>query len=84
MLLKVGRRRLHAEDGAPVAGFEPGQYLGIKVSVPGHAYDETRQYSLSNAPGNDHYRIIVKAERTPTAPPEKVSNHLHDARPGTR
>lgn len=75
---------LHAEDGGAIAGFEPGQYLGIKVNVPGHDYDEIRQYSLSNAPGSDHYRITVKAESTPTAPAGKVSNHLHDARPGDR
>lgn len=75
---------LRAEDGAPIAGFEPGQYLGIKVSVPNHAYDEIRQYSLSNAPGNDYYRITVKAESTSTASPGKVSNHLHNAQPGDR
>lgn len=73
---------LEAEDGQPIAGFEPGQYLGIKVRVPGHEYDEIRQYSLSNAPGQDHYRITVKAEGT--APAGKVSHHLHDARPGDR
>lgn len=75
---------LRPEDGGPIAGFEPGQYLGIKVRVPNHEYDEIRQYSLSNAPGHDCYRITVKAEHTPTAPPGKVSNHLHDARCGDR
>lgn len=75
---------LRAEDDAPIAGFKPGQYLGIKVNVPNHAYDEIRQYSLSNAPGNDYYRITVKAESTSTASPGKVSNHLHNAQPGDR
>ncbi len=73
---------LQAEDGQPFADFESGQYLGIKVSPPGHEYDEIRQYSLSSAPGKDHYRITVKAESTPTAPAGKVSNHLHSARQG--
>ena len=75
---------LHAEDGQPIAAFEPGQYLGIKVRPPGHEYDEIRQYSLSNAPGKDHYRITVKAESTPPAHPGKVSNHLHGAQRGDR
>ena len=73
---------LQAGDGLPIADFEPGQYIGIKVRVPGHEYDEIRQYSLSNAPGKDHYRITVKAEHTPPSPEGKVSNHLHGAQPG--
>ncbi len=73
---------LQAEDGEPIASFEPGQYLGIKVRVPGHEYDEIRQYSLSDAPGKDHYRITVKAESAPPSHEGKVSNHLHSAQPG--
>lgn len=73
---------LQAEDGQPIASFDPGQYVGIKVRVPGHEYDEIRQYSLSNAPGKDHYRITVKAESTPPSHEGKVSNHLHGAQPG--
>jgi nitric oxide dioxygenase len=75
---------LKPEDGQPIAGFEPGQYLGIKVRVPGHEYDEIRQYSLSDAPGKDHYRITVKAEGTPPGQAGKVSHHLHGAEPGDR
>ena len=75
---------LEAEDGQPIAGFEPGQYLGIKVRVPGHEYDEIRQYSLSDAPGKDHYRITIKAESSPPSHEGKVSNHLHNAQPGER
>jgi nitric oxide dioxygenase len=75
---------LKPEDGQPIASFEPGQYLGIKVRVPGHEYDEIRQYSLSDAPGKDYYRITVKAEGTPPAQAGKVSHHLHGAEPGDR
>lgn len=75
---------LQAEDGQPIASFEPGQYLGIKVRVPGYEYDEIRQYSLSDAPGKDTYRITVKAESTPPSHEGKVSNHLHGAQPGDR
>ena len=73
---------LQAEDGQPIASFEPGQYLGIKVRPPGDEFDEIRQYSLSNAPGEGHYRITVKAEGTPPSPEGKVSNHLHLAKLG--
>lgn len=73
---------LQAEDGKPIADFEPGQYLGIKVRVPGHEYDEIRQYSLSNAPGKDHYRITVKAENMLAGHEGKVSNYLHNAQSG--
>lgn len=75
---------LAPEDGGAIAGFEPGQYLGIKVQVPGHDYDEIRQYSISNAPGADHYRITVKAEGVPPGPAGRVSNHLHGAQVGDR
>lgn len=73
---------LQAVDGQPIADFEPGQYLGIKVRVPGHEYDEIRQYSLSDAPGNDHYRITVKAESASPSHEGKVSNYLHSAQLG--
>lgn len=75
---------LTPEDGKAIMGFEPGQYLGVKVQVPGHEYDEIRQYSISNAPGADHYRITVKAEGAAPAPAGKVSHHLHAAQVGDR
>lgn len=75
---------LQAEDGQPIARFEPGQYLGIKVRPPGNDYDEIRQYSLSNAPGETHYRITIKAEDTLPGHPGTVSNYLHQALPGDR
>ena len=75
---------LQAEDGQPIVSFEPGQYLGIKVRIPGQEYDEIRQYSLSNAPGKDSYRITVKAEGTPPKHEGKVSHLLHNAQPGDR
>ena len=75
---------LAPEDGGPIASFEAGQYLGVKVQVPGHDYDEIRQYSISNAPGGDHYRITVKAEGVPPGPAGRVSHHLHGAAVGDR
>ena len=59
------------EDGGAIMDFEPGQYLTILFEVNGEPV--RRNYSLSCAPGEGHYRISVKRE-----PEGLVSNHLHD------
>ena len=71
---------LAADDGTPLPAFRPGQFVGIKVRVPGQATDSIRQYSLSAAPGGRHYRISVRRERGRDAatPDGIVSNYLHD------
>lgn len=74
---------LAPEDGNEIAPFQPGQYIGIKVRPPGQEFDEIRQYSLSNAPYKDYYRITVKAERTPQHE-GAVSTYLHGAEVGDR
>lgn len=53
---------LAPEDGGPIAAFEPGQYVSVRLSVPGDPYTHIRQYSLSDAPGRPYYRISVKRE----------------------
>lgn len=63
-----------ADEGG-LALFKAGQYVGVKLDIPGHPYQEIRQYSLSDSPGQAHYRITVKAE--PGKPAGMVSNHLH-------
>ena len=60
-------------DGKPMLDFKPGQYLSIKLVHPELEYQEIRQYSLSDAPNGQHYRISVKRE-----PQGQVSNLLHD------
>lgn len=60
-------------DGQAVKDFIPGQYLSIKLQHPKLAFDEIRQYSLSDAPNGRHYRISVKRELN-----GQVSNLLHD------
>ncbi len=67
------------DDGAPLPTFDPGQYLSVRVCPPGYPYAQIRQYSVSCAPNGRHYRISVKREGAPGAPPGLVSNHLHDA-----
>ena len=70
-------------DGAALPPFLPGQYVSLRVRVPGFDHHQVRQYSLSCAPDGQDYRISVKREAAPTdapdAPPGLVSNWLHDA-----
>ena len=63
-------------DENGLALFKAGQYVGVKLDIPGHPFQEIRQYSLSDRPGQGHYRISVKAE--PGKPEGMVSNYLHN------
>lgn len=69
-------------DGAALPPFLPGQYISIRVRVPGFDHNQVRQYSLSSAPNSREYRISVKREAAPAsvpgAPPGLVSGWLHD------
>ena len=67
---------LTPQDGKPVISYKPGQYIGIELHPEDHEYREIRQYSLSDAPCETHYRISVKRESTPFV--GVVSSHLHD------
>lgn len=69
---------LKPKDGAPVPYFMPGQYITVKITIDGEKYVLNRQYSLSDAPGKDYFRIFVKREAEPNQPSGKVSNYLHD------
>ncbi|NHN28578.1 NO-inducible flavohemoprotein [Paenibacillus agricola] len=65
-------------DGQAIAAFEPGQYVSVKITIPGETYTHIRQYSLSDAPGKPYYRISVKREEAlADRPAGKVSVHLH-------
>ena len=70
---------LKPTDGRPLAAHEPGQYISIRMALKG---GETvmRNYSLSNPPGSDYYRISVKRESDAegNAPDGVFSNYLHD------
>ena len=68
---------LKAVDGQPVPTFKPGEYITVRIHIPGETYALNRQYSLSCAPGSDYFRISVKREADFT-PKGKVSNFLHD------
>ena len=65
-------------DGKPIASFKSGQYISLKVAIPGDQYTHIRQYSLSDVPGKPYYRISVKKEANTAKPDGIVSNYLHD------
>ncbi|HET7657103.1 MAG TPA: FAD-binding oxidoreductase, partial [Bacillales bacterium] len=67
---------LKPADREAIASFEPGQYISVKVSIPGDPHTHIRQYSMSDAPGKDYYRISVKREDE-NVPEGKVSVFLH-------
>lgn len=65
-------------DGKEIATFTPGQYISVKVNIPGQEYTLIRQYSLSDSPAKDYYRISVKREPgRENVPAGMVSNYLH-------
>ncbi|TGJ84667.1 hypothetical protein E0Z10_g4103 [Xylaria hypoxylon] len=57
-------------DGKPLPSFKPGQYVTVRLKVRGHKYYQLRQYSISDAPRPDSYRITVK--RDVGASPETI------------
>ncbi|WP_078381595.1 NO-inducible flavohemoprotein [Sutcliffiella halmapala] len=69
---------LKPTDGTNVPAFTPGQYITIRLSIPGEQYLLNRQYSLSDTPNGEYYRISVKKEVIDNLPEGKVSNYLHN------
>ncbi|MEM5365376.1 NO-inducible flavohemoprotein [Paraburkholderia azotifigens] len=66
-------------DGKPVVNFEPGQYISVAVRVPSLGLQQIRQYSLSDMPNGNTYRITVKREAGEGQKPAGyVSSLLHD------
>ena len=69
---------LKAKDGSMLPAFTPGQYISVRVNIPGEQYLLNRQYSLTALPNADYFRISVKREALKGLPEGKVSNYLHD------
>ncbi len=65
---------LRPRDGGGASEFRAGQHLPLEVAVSDSDEPLTRTYSLSNGPGQGHYRISVKREAHGL-----VSRFLHDA-----
>ncbi len=70
---------LEPEDGGEIAPFLPGQYITVRLPAP-DGLTTMRNYSLSDKPGRNHYRISVKREVSPEAslPNGYVSCKLHN------
>ena len=72
---------LRRADGKAPARYEPGQFLPIRLTVPGRDGPALRTYTLSDAPNGGHYRLSVKREDGDAL----VSPFLHArAEPGFR
>lgn len=68
------------KDGRAIAAFKPGQYISVKMEIPGERFTHIRQYSLSDAPGKPYYRISVKREDAQgDKPAGKVSVYLSES-----
>lgn len=66
-------------DGGNISGYLPGQYISVKLTIPGEEYTHIRQYSLSDSPEKSYYRISVKKEEGNSVKPDgKVSSYLHN------
>jgi nitric oxide dioxygenase len=70
---------LRPADGGELPTFEPGQYVTVCIDHP-QTPTSPRNYSLSDSPGNAHFRISVKREPSlvTNAPDGLISNYLHD------
>lgn len=62
---------LKPADGKEIMSFKPGQYITLHLNIDGNTV--MRNYSLSDAPNGQHYRISVKRENGGV-----VSTHLHN------
>ncbi|OLZ68994.1 hemin transporter [Streptomyces sp. IMTB 2501] len=68
---------LRPADDGPLPQARAGQYVSVRVFMPDGIH-QTRQYSLSNAPGDSLRRITVKRVASVAGAPEgEVSNQLH-------
>jgi len=70
---------LQPEDGGELPHYHPGQYVTVRIQHP-TVPTSPRNYSLSDRPGLDYFRISVKREPNPQpeTPAGLVSNYLHD------
>lgn len=72
-----------ADGGAkPLPSYKPGQYISIRTEVPAlGGMKQPRQYSLSDAPNGEYYRISIKRESGAVpGHPGYVSNTMHAER----
>jgi len=69
---------LQAIDQQTLPAFKPGQYISVAVNIEELGLRQIRQYSLSDSPSKNTYRITVKREIGDEYKPKgQVSNWLH-------
>lgn len=65
-------------DQNPIASYQPGQYLTLRLKAPGVDYAQMRHYSLSDSPDKSYYRISVKREDgRDSTPGGLISRYIH-------
>ncbi|WP_413200262.1 2Fe-2S iron-sulfur cluster-binding protein [Nostoc piscinale] len=73
---------LQPEDKGEIPNFQPGQFLTIKLDIPGHNKPVIRTYSLSDySETSEYYRLSIKRELAPNGldvMPGVASNFMHD------
>jgi hypothetical protein len=73
---------LQPQDNGELPEFQPGQFLTIKLNIPGQTKPVIRTYSLSDYPDRwSYYRLSIKREPAPQGvevPPGVASNFMHD------
>ncbi len=78
----VASFHLVPKDGQSLPPYLPGQYLTVRVSIPGMERPVVRSYSLSDVPRDDHYRLTIKriASRSENSQSASglVSTYFHD------
>ena len=74
-------------DGQKLPPYKPGQYISVLMDVPQFHYLQSRQYSLSDAPNLDYYRVSIKKEKglnvgqpDAEAHPGFISTIMHDCK----
>jgi len=73
---------LQPQDQGVIPNYQPGQFLTIKLDIPGQAKPIIRTYSLSDyAEPCTYYRLSIKRELPPAGSdfmPGLASNFMHD------
>ncbi len=77
------------EDGEALPAHAPGQFLTLKLDIPGQSGPLTRTYTISDSPNKGYYRLSIKREPAPKdrpdVPPGLSSNYFHDrVEPGAK
>ena len=74
---------LAPHDGKKLPLYKPGQFLTFRLDIAGHDKPVVRCYSLSDAAGENQWRVTIKRVPAPRDKPEispgLVSNFFHDA-----